>query len=161
MTRTDDADTIARLAVDWVFEWDRPRDAGHWDLERALHRYYDWTVETRQYDDVDPEHRVATSAREYRDIWEPIFNRLAFADHRIESEPLVDVDVDLATSWQVFLAHLELADGTTIYNRCTNFLAWRRFPDGWKIVRDHTSSVRMAETEAARPFAELPGRQAA
>lgn len=160
MTRTDDADTIARLAVDWVYEWDRARDSGHWDLERALHRYYDWMVETRHYDDVDPEHRVATSAREYRDIWEPIFNRLASADHRIESEPLVEVDVDLATSWLVFLAHLELADGTTIYNRCTNFLAWRRFPDGWKIVRDHTSSVEVTAAEGAHLFATLPGRRA-
>src|SRR5690606_17691746 len=126
-----------------------------------LRRYYDWTTETRQYDDVDPEHRVATSAPEYRDIWEPIFNRLAFADHRIESEPLVDVDVDLATSWLVFLAHLELADGSTIYNRCRSFLAWRRFPVGWEIVRNHTSSLQLSEEEGVRLFRVLPGRQTA
>jgi ketosteroid isomerase-like protein len=153
-----DVETIRRQHIEWIFHFDREHGAGHWDLEAELGRFYDWETETRLYDDMDPEHRTARSAQEYRSIWEPTFNTLQFAEHRIAEGPDVRVSVDMATSWLVFIAALVTADGARVRLRSNNFLEWQRFADGWKIVRDHTSSQHISEEEITPLLAELPAR---
>jgi ketosteroid isomerase-like protein len=153
-----DVETIRRQHAEWIFGFDREYGAGHWDLKAELGRFYDWDAETRFYDDMDPEHRTARSAEEYRAIWEPIFNTVQFAEHRIAEGPDVRVSGDLANSWIVFIALLVTADGTRVRLRSTNLLVWERFADGWKIVRDHTSSQHISEEEVTRLLAELPAR---
>jgi ketosteroid isomerase-like protein len=155
---TADAETIRSQHLDWIFTFDRARGSGHWDLEAELGRFYDWDVETRLYDDMDPEHRTARSAEEYRAMWEPVFNAVEFGEHRIAEGPDVRVSGDMATSWLVFIAYLEVADGTVVRLRSNNFLEWERFPDGWKIVRDHTSSQHISEEQIRPLLAELPAR---
>lgn len=153
-----DAETVRRQHLDWIFAFDRDRGAGYWDLRAELGRFYDWDVETRLYDDVDPEHRTARSAEEYRAIWEPAFNGVEFGEHRIAEGPDVRVSGDMATSWLVFIAYLEVSDGTVVRVRSNNFLEWERFPDGWKIVRDHTSSQHISEEEIEPLLTGLPAR---
>lgn len=73
------------------------------------------------------------------------------AEHWLALEPDVVHSGDLASSYLIFLARLTTADGTLVCLRCTNALVWRRTSVGWRIVRDHTSSVALApdEMEAA------------
>lgn len=102
--------------------------------------------------------RLARSAEEYRAIWEPAFNGVEFGEHRIAEGPDVWVSGDMATSWLVFIAYLEVSECTVVRVRSNNFLEWERFPDGCKIVRDHTSSQHISEEEIEPLLAGLPAR---
>ena len=147
--------------IDTIRSFDREHGAGYWDLEEELGRFYDWNGPTRLYDDMDPQHRLARTPAEYRGIWEPTFNSLQFAEHRVEDGPDVIVSGDLASSWLVFIALLITEDGTRVRLRSTNTLVWQRRAGGWTIVRDHTSSQHIGEDELQRLLTDLPADRAA
>jgi hypothetical protein len=156
--RADDVATVRALHLRWLWGWDKEPGAGHWDFREIQGSYYDWNLETlRLYDDMDPEHRVARSVRDYQAIWEPTFNTLRSAVHRLEDGPEIVRSGDLAISRLVFIARLVAADGSIVDIRTHNTLVWRQLGGTWKIVGDHTSSQRIAADEADRLLAALPG----
>lgn len=59
--------------------------------------------------------------------------KLEFSDLRIE--PLGEDSAFVRGAW-----HLTMSDGKTPHGLFT--LIFRRFPDGWKIVHDHTSAAQ-------------------
>jgi ketosteroid isomerase-like protein len=154
----EDAATIRDLHAGFIWGWDREPGQGHWDFYEIQGRYYDRDFDGgRFYDDMDPEHRVARNVEEYRAIWEPTFNELRAATHRIEEGPEIFGTPELVSSRLVFLARLVTADGSVVDIRTHNSLTWYRFPDGWKIVGDHTSSQVLEPGEADRLLETLPG----
>jgi ketosteroid isomerase-like protein len=156
--RAAGADDVRALHLGWLWGWDKEPGAGHWDFQEIQGSYYNWDLDTlRLYDDMDPEHRVVRTAREYQAIWEPTFNSLRSAVHRLEDGPEITRSGDLAVSRLVFIARLVVADGSIVDIRTHNTLIWRHLGGSWKIVGDHTSSQRIAADEADRLLASLPG----
>ncbi|WP_440901586.1 YybH family protein [Actinosynnema sp.] len=134
--------TVEQLHRAWVFGWERAPHDPPFDFAAAQGRHYA-EGEVLLYDDFDPEHRTARTAREYGAVWEPAFRDLRLARHTVVSGPHVLESGDLAASTLVFEVDLETADGTRSRLRTTTSLVWRRGADGWRIVREHNSSVRL------------------
>lgn len=133
--------TVADLHRNWVFGWERNVGDAPFHFRETFDRFYDWTFDNViLYDDFDPQHRVAWNAVEYGDIWEPNFELLRSAHHRIEDGPHVIQGESLAASTLVFVARIEKIDGTVTGIRTTTSLVWRRIDDGWRIVREHNST---------------------
>ena len=155
----EDLATVRHLHASWVWGFDKEPDAGPWDFRAVQGRFYDWGLDdARYYDDMDPEHRVLTSAAAYQRVWEPVFDGLREATHRIEEGPVLLGTAELVSSRLVFVARLVQADGTVVDIRTHNSLLWRRTTDGWKIVGDHTSSQPVVDPAvASRLLDELPG----
>ncbi|CAM5370149.1 hypothetical protein SALBM135S_08558 [Streptomyces alboniger] len=146
---------MARRTREWVFGWDRAEGDGQFVFRKTFGHLYDWHgKDTLYYDDFDPEYRIARSAAEYESIWEPVFNQLRTAEHWIAREPDVVRSGAFASAYVVFIARLTRADGTVIGTRATSALVWRRTGDGWRIMRDHTSSVVLSPQELAAAIAE-------
>lgn len=134
--------TVADLHRDWVFGWDRNDGDGVFSFRETFGSYYDGSSdETFLYDDFDPEHRVARSPVDYGAIWEPPFNSLRSARHYIADGPHVVQEGALAASRLVFLARLETLGGTVTNIRTTTSLVWHLTDEGWRIVREHNSTV--------------------
>jgi ketosteroid isomerase-like protein len=158
---TDHTTAVAAAHLRWLWGWDRAQDDPPFDFRAIQGEFYDWTVaDALLYDDADPEHRVARSAEKYRAIWEPVFNRLTIAEHRLADGPHVLASGDLATSRLVFVARLVSADGTETGLRATNSLVWRHSAGKWRIMWDHTSSTTLDPATLTDLMATLPGRPA-
>jgi hypothetical protein len=75
---------VADSHLRWMWGWEREPTDGHWDFWAVQGEFYDRDdQDVLLYDDADTEHRVARSAEEYRSTWEPVFNRLVAAEHRL------------------------------------------------------------------------------
>lgn len=156
----DDRATIRGRHAAWLWGWDKAPDHGRWDFREVQGDFYEWDFDGgRFYDDMDPEHRVARNVAQYQRIWEPTFNEVREATHRMEEGPEVLGTPELASSRLVFVARLVTADGSAVDIRTQNSLTWYRFPDGWKIVGDHTSSQPLETEETDRLLAALPGAE--
>ncbi len=135
--------SVAALSQDWILVgWERKAGDGPLDFREKLGRYYDWSSpEVVIYDDFDPEHRVVRSPAAYGAIWEPGFSALHTAHHRLAMGPFVLASGDLAVATLQWVARFEGGDGKVTGIRTFTSLAWRCTGDGWKIVREHNSSV--------------------
>lgn len=154
----EDASAVRRLHAAWIWGWDKDRDQGPWQFREIQGRFYDWDFDGgRYYDDMDPEHRVFRNVRDYAQAWEPAFEGMLEAMHRIQEGPEVFGAANLVSSRLVFIARLVMADGSVVDIRTHNSLVWHRFSDGWKIVGDHTSSQPVPSAEVDRLLDELPG----
>ena len=134
---------VAALHREWILVgWERKPGDGPLDFRRKLGKYYDFTdPDVLLYDDFDPQHRVVRSAAAYGAIWEPAFSALRSARHRVSIEPAVLVDDALATSTLQFEARLESEAGKVTGIRTLSSLVWHATEAGWKIVREHNSTV--------------------
>jgi ketosteroid isomerase-like protein len=150
MTRVDtdhdrnaDRDAIAELHTRWLFGWDREPSAPPFEFRRTFADFYDFDgAGGRFYDDFDPEHRVADSPDGYGAIWQPTFRQVRRARHEVDSPADVLLGSgDLAASSLVFLARIEGLDGTLTDIRTTTSLVWRYSARGWRIAREHNSTV--------------------
>ena len=152
---TDDsgpASTVGHQHVNWVFGWERAEGDPPFDFEERFADYYAWeATDGIFYDDFDPEHRVARSALAYGEIWEPTFNTLRRARHAVFSGPDVVAGDDLAASSLTFVAVIEPQGGGATGIRTTTSLVWRRTSAGWRIVREHNSSV-VVPTAEVEPY---------
>ena len=142
------ADSPAARAREWILVgWEkRPGDPA-FDFQRQLGRFYDQDVapaDASFYDDFDPQHRLLNRAADYGAIWQAPFTALRAAEHRISQAPKVLRDGRLAVSTLQFVARLTAADGAAVGNRTLSTLTWRCSAGGWKIVREHNSSQRIA-----------------
>lgn len=135
--------SVAALARDWILVgWERKAGDGPFSFRDKLGKYYDWSsTDAMMYDDFDPEHRVVRSPAAYGAIWEPSFSALRTAHHRLALAPAVMASGDLAIATLQFVARLEGSNGKVTGIRTYTSLAWRCTGDGWKIVREHNSSV--------------------
>ena len=139
---TGDA-AVATLSRNWLLVgWERKAGDGPLNFREKLGRFYDWSSpDVVLYDDFDPQHRVVRSPADYGAIWEPGFSALNTAHHRLLSDPFVIASSDLAVATFGWAARLEGGDGKVTGIRSFSTLAWRCTGDGWKIVREHNSSV--------------------
>jgi len=153
-----DKSEINRLHSDWVFGWERSDGDGPFSFGETFAQYYDWdSTDVLLYDDFDPQHRVAASALGYGAIWEPIFNTVRNANHVIADGPHAVLSADLAASSLVFLARIEPLTGDISLIRTTTALVWRRTTDGWRIIREHNSTVLLSEGEYAAALESVIG----
>lgn len=135
--------SVAALSQDWILVgWERKAGDGPLDFRQKLGKYYDWSSpDVVIYDDFDPQHRVVRSPAAYGAIWEPGFSALNTAHHRLLMGPFVLASGDLAVATLQWVARLEGKDGKVTGIRTFTTLAWRCTGDGWKVVREHNSSV--------------------
>lgn len=141
--RQADRDSIADLHTRWLFGWERDPAAAPFEFREVFAEFYDFDgAGGRFYDDFDSEHRVADTPDGYGAIWQPNFRRVLRARHAVHSPADVLLGSgDLAASSLVFLARIELLDGTVSDIRTTTSLVWRRTRSGWRIAREHNSTV--------------------
>ncbi|GAB3261814.1 Cif family virulence factor [Kineosporia babensis] len=141
MSATENVSAIvADLHSRWVFGWERNEGDPPFDFPATFGDFYDFAGSgVRLYDDYDPQHRVATSAAGYGEIFTPAFNAMLYARHAIDSAPQVVAGSELAASTLVFVARIATAQAVTDI-RTTSSLVWRRTPQGWRIVREHNST---------------------
>jgi ketosteroid isomerase-like protein len=152
---------INRLHADWVFGWERNDGDGPFRFADTFAQFYDWdSTDVLLYDDFDPQHRVASNAVGYGAIWEPIFNTVRNANHVIAEGPHAVLSTDLAASSLVFLARIEPLAGAISLIRTTTALVWRRTAHGWRIIREHNSTVRLSEGEYAAALESSIGNSA-
>lgn len=141
-------ETVAGLHHDWVFGWERNEGDAPFSFRERLGRFYDWSFEAVMlYDDFDPEHRVAHDPGEYGAIFEPIIGANRNLNHRVADGPHVLASGGLAASRLVFEARVESGEGEVLGIRTTTSLVWRLTDDGWKIVREHNSTVEIPADE--------------
>lgn len=135
--------SVAALSQDWILVgWERKAGDGLLDFRQKLGKYYDWSsLDVVLYDDFDPQHRVVHGPAAYGTIWEPGFSVLNTAHHRLAMGPFVLSSGDLAVATLQWVARFESKDGKVTGIRSFTTLAWRCTGDGWKIVREHNSSV--------------------
>lgn len=145
--------SVAALHRDWILVgWEKKAGDGPLNFREKLGKYYDWSSDdVMLYDDFDPEHRVTRSPAAYGAIWEPSFSSLRTAHHRLSIRPSVVASDGLAASTLQFVARLEAGDGAVTGIRTLSTLVWRCTGEGWKIVREHNSSVVLppAQVDAA------------
>lgn len=148
-----DSSAVAERHREWILSWDRKTPGESWEFDEKFGRFYAYDDEGMMlYDDFDPQYRVARSPNEYSAIWSPAFKLLRTAHHIVIDGPEAIVGQDLATSTLEFGARLETADGTIVGIRTRSTLVWRCANDGWRIVREHNSSRRIADEETRRLF---------
>ncbi len=135
--------SVAALSREWILAgWERKAGDGPLNFREKLGKYYDWSSpDVVLYDDFDPQHRVVRSPAAYGAIWEPGFSALNTAHHRFAMGLFVLSSGDLAVATLQWVARLEGGDGKVTGIRSFTTLAWRCTGDGWKIVREHNSSV--------------------
>lgn len=137
-------EAVAGLHREWVFGWERNAGDAPFSFRETFDRFYDWSFEAVMlYDDFDPEHRVAHSPAEYGEIFEPIIGSTRNLNHRIADGPHVLVSGGLAASRLVFEARIETGEGELMGIRTTTSLVWHLADDGWRIVREHNSTVEI------------------
>lgn len=103
------------------------------DLETFLQGY--WRSEKTVFAGGDKVHRgFQAMAERYRNSYptREKMGRLAFSN--VAFEQLEGDRAVVTGSWELEIAGQEKRPGGVFT------LLWRRFPDGWKIVHDHTSS---------------------
>jgi ketosteroid isomerase-like protein len=135
--------SVAALHRHWILVgWERGPNDGLFDFREKLGRYYDWSgADVILYDDFDPRRRVVRSPAAYGAVWEPGFNAMRSARHRVLDGPHVLQSDGLAASTLVFGARLETNDGKVTFIRTFTSLVWRCTAEGWRIVREHNSST--------------------
>ncbi|WP_207480818.1 Cif family virulence factor [Arenibaculum pallidiluteum] len=143
------AASAGALHREWILVgWERQEGDGPFSFRDKLGKYYDWSSpEVILYDDFDPQHRITRSAAEYGAIWEPPFSAMRSARHGVVFGPEVIQEGGLAHSTLQFAARLEGGDGTVTGIRTLSSLAWRCTGEGWRIVREHNSSVVVPDGE--------------
>lgn len=152
----DLAATVAALHRSWILTgWEYKASDGPFSFREKLGVYYDFSSpDVVLYDDFDPQHRIVRSAADYGAIWEPNFAALHSAHHRVALGPFVTLSGDLASSTLQFVARLEKKDGSVTGIRTLSSLVWRRGTAGWKIVREHNSSVIIPPAQLAAAMRE-------
>jgi ketosteroid isomerase-like protein len=136
---------VARLHRDWILiGWEKKAGDPPFVFRDKLARYYDFDAnDLILYDDFDPQHRVARTAQAYGEVWNRPFDSLVSAHHKVVSGPQVLRSGLLAASQLTFAARLTQADRSELGIRTTTSLVWRCGASGWKIAREHNSSVRV------------------
>lgn len=145
------ATSISELHKEWILVgWDKPVVGQSWDFREKLGKYYDWEAnDVILYDDMAPDFRIARSPEEYRALWEPSFQALRRANHLVLNGPETVVGDELATSTLEFVGRLEPAESQPVVSiRTRSTLVWRCTGDGWKIIREHNNSRRIAAEES-------------
>jgi ketosteroid isomerase-like protein len=134
------------LSRNWILVgWDRKETDGRFVFREKLGQYYDWSASgSMMYDDVDPQRRVVRTPEAYGAIWEPLFNEMRSAEHRLSIPPQVLISGELAMVNLQFVAKLSALSGSVTGIRTYTSLAWRCTGEGWKIVREHNSSTILA-----------------
>ena len=152
-TTSDSPKLIADLHRDWILTgWEYKASDGPFIFRQKLGRYYDFSAKDLiLYDDFDPQHRIVRKAAAYAAIWEPSFATLQMAHHGISFGPYATLSGTIASSTLQFVARLAKKDGTVTGIRTFSSLVWQRGASGWKIIREHNSSVIIpsAEIDAA------------
>ncbi len=135
--------SVTALHREWILVgWERAPSDGRFRFREKLGRYYDWSgADVILYDDFDPRRRVVRSPAAYGAVWEPGFNAMRSARHRVLDGPHVLQSDGLAASTLVFGARLETNDGKVTFIRTFTSLVWRCTAEGWRIVREHNSST--------------------
>jgi ketosteroid isomerase-like protein len=149
------ATSVPHLHKEWILVgWDKPVVGQSWDFREKLGKYYDWEArDVMLYDDMAPDFRIARSPEEYRALWEPSFQALRRANHLVLNGPETVVGDELATSTLEFAGRLEPAESQPIVSiRTRSTLVWRCTSDGWKIIREHNNSRRIAPEESRQIF---------
>lgn len=146
---------VVKLHRDWILiGWEKKAGDPPFVFKNKLGKYYDFAAKDLiLYDDFDPQHRVARTADAYGDVWNQPFNSLISAEHKVVSGPEVLRSGRLAASQLTFAARLTMADKTEVGIRTTTSLVWRCGEQGWKIAREHNSSVRVDAAELNRLMA--------
>lgn len=137
----------------WIQQgWEHHRGDRPFSFRGKLGRYYDWSSrDVVLFDDFDPGRRVARSAAAYAAIWEPIFRKNRSARHAVSNGPeTVTGSGNLAASSLEFIARIEPLKGDVVGIRTRSDLVWRCEALGWRIVREHNSSVVIPVGQAER-----------
>jgi ketosteroid isomerase-like protein len=149
------ASSVPELHREWILAgWDKPVAGQSWDFREKLGKYYAWQAnDVVLYDDMAPDFRIARSPEEYRALWESSFQALRRAHHLVLNGPETIVGDELATSTLEFAARLEPAEDQPVISvRARSTLVWRCTGGGWKIVREHNSTRRIAPEESRQLF---------
>lgn len=145
--------TPGELHRQWILEgWERRAGDPTFRFDEKLGPYYSPATDLHIYDSLDPQHRVARSAAEYRDTWEATFNGLRSARHAVTDEPNVLMLAEgFASTTLEFVARLETLEGQVTGARARSAIVWRCEEGRWRIVREQNAVrvVPVADVEAA------------
>lgn len=138
-----DVDDIRELITEWALVgWRHLETDPQYVFRDRLGKFYDWeSSEVILHDNADAQRRVTTSATEYGAIWDEMVPSLKTLSNRLLGEPDIMVEGDLALVSVKFASRFESADGTVDEAPTLSSLVLRRGPDGWKIFREHGSSL--------------------
>jgi ketosteroid isomerase-like protein len=141
---------VAEFIREWILVgWQHSEEAPY-DFRKQLGKYYDWSsADVILHDNADTERRVVNSPGEYGAIWDAMVPQLRRLSNTIVGEPVVMVEGDLAMVSVRFVTRFESADGTVEDAPTLSSLILRRTDEGWKIIREHGSSLVPEEPAAA------------
>lgn len=144
--------TLNALAQQWVEVGWHHSPEETFNFQRRLQQFYDWSPDgTQFFDDFDAERRVCTEAAHYAAIWDehiPLMQRLT---NIIVGSPSTLVSGDLAVMSVQFVTSYTTAEGISGKAHTLSSLVWRRSPEGWRIIREHGSSLATQGSSAGFP----------
>lgn len=139
----NDIQTLNALARQWVEIGWRHSAEEPFDFRHRLQNFYDWSPDgTQFFDDFDPERRICTEAAQYAAIWD---KRIPASLQTLTNVTLCDpstlVSGDLAVMSVQFMTSFKTTEGISGKSHTLSSLVWRRFPQGWRIIREHGSAL--------------------
>ena len=153
-----DTEAVRERSIAWVKSWDFGGDAGPFDFEAKLARFYpDGRGEVVCHDGNDPGRHVVYTAAEHVAIFAAIFKeqKIIRVRNQVDRINRVECGGDLAFCSFIATATFETADGTSDQAPILYSLLWKRSGDRWLIASEHGTPVNPTNI-AAGPWPMNP-----
>ena len=144
ISTTQDEQAIRSLIENWVRVG---LDSKNNSQEEVAELYDNTSDDVVLYNNDDPQRQIRKSVEEYSKFWSNFLQNNEILDKELREIHQVVVEGDLATS--VFETELTVTGGrgkATHTSLVT--LVWRRTPDGWRIIHEHSSDLNTASENA-------------
>lgn len=145
ISTTQDEQAIRSLVEKWVGVGLDPKN----NSQEQVAKFYDSASnDIVLYNNNDPQRQIENSVEEYSKSWSDFLQNNEILDRKLLEIYQVVVKGDLATS--VFRTELTVTGGrgkATGASLVT--LVWRRTPDGWRIIHEHSSALELPKDTAS------------
>lgn len=145
-TESREIQALNDLARQWVEIGWRHTSEEPFEFRGRLARFYDWeSGDTQFFDDFDAQRRVNEDAAHYASIWDERIPSMRSLTNKMVGNPRIVLSGDLAAMSVRFVTSFTTAEGVSDQAETLSSLVWRRSSQGWRIIREHGSSLAIHE----------------
>ncbi|MBE9168410.1 nuclear transport factor 2 family protein [Pleurocapsales cyanobacterium LEGE 06147] len=144
---SQDEQVIHQLIQEWLVGFSPKEQTVKFSFRERLAKFYNSTPgRVTLHDNADSQMRIVNSAADYGEIWDNIFPTLQFLDNKLTQVYQIEIKGDLALTVFSFDSTFIFPDGKKDVVPTLATLAWKRTPDGWKIIHEHGSALKAAQS---------------
>lgn len=139
----NDQRVIRQLIQEWLVGFSPKEQTVNFSFQERLAKFYDnASGRVTLHDNADSQMRIASSAADYGEIWDNIFPTLQFLDNKLTQVYQIEIEGNLALTAFSFDSTFIFSNGNKDVVPTLATLAWKRTPDGWKIIHEHGSALK-------------------